>query len=260
MATVSRLPAGLEEAGERTRGTQGTRKKEAEKPKETIVKREDEIVKLNENGEGGVSEVSKETPQSGSKTNSESTTRLQYLEKELKKEKRLREVAEMKAEEARNVATTAEEDLEKTNKEMEEQRRQLVVMVTRLQMAEREAMASREVARGLQERLELAAKAEAVKSEENTKVALETDDENKSAVKIEVNEVQVGVVERCTRVSGRAGRMLGEALQVLQVEGMEEAPRSGSRMDFGEKKIFFQQKIEAEVASPAFRERHERIG
>ena len=210
-----------------------------------------------------MSDVKNETAQSESNTNGEAVARLQDLEKKLEDEKRLRKVAEFKAEEAKKVAG---EDLEKNKTVMDEQRRQLVVMLTRLQMAEREAAAGREVVKDLQERLEEVAKAgdteaKPVKSEENTEMVSETDDEDKDEIKIDVQDIKVEVVEGCTAgVSVRAGRRFGEALQVLHLEGLEEAPRSGSRMDFGEKKTFFQKKIEAEVASPAFRERHERIG
>jgi len=290
LATVSRLPVGLEEAGERTRGGRNLQ--------ETKVKEEEEKVEeseLKENREECVSVVMNETAQSESKTTSEAVARLQDLEKKLEEEKRLRVVAEIKAEDAKKVAgedlektkmemeeekrlrkvaefkaeeakKVAGEDLEKNKTVMEEQRRQLVVMLTRLQMAEREAAAGREVVKDLQERLEEVAKAgdteaKAVKSEENTEMVSETDDEDKDEIKIEVQDIKVEVVEGCSvGVSVRAGRSFGEALQVLRVEGLEEAPRSGSRMDFGEKQTFFQKKIEAEVASPAFRERHERIG
>ena len=56
-------------------------------------------------------------------------------------------------------------------------------------------------------------------------------------------------------VSGEAGRRKGEALDLLRIQDDEEDPKSGSRMDFGEKKVFFQKKIEAEINSPSLRER-----
>ena len=56
-------------------------------------------------------------------------------------------------------------------------------------------------------------------------------------------------------VSGEAGRRKGEALDLLRIQEDDENPKSGSRMDFGEKKVFFQKKIEAEINSPSLRER-----
>jgi len=65
----------------------------------------------------------------------------------------------------------------------------------------------------------------------------------------EAEEIEVG------GVSGEAGRRKGEALDLLRIHEDEEDPKSGSRMDFGEKKVFFQRKIEAEINSPSLRER-----
>ena len=56
-------------------------------------------------------------------------------------------------------------------------------------------------------------------------------------------------------VSGEAGRRKGEALDLLRIQEDDENPKSGSRMDFGEKKVFFQKKIEAEISSPSLRDR-----
>ena len=57
-------------------------------------------------------------------------------------------------------------------------------------------------------------------------------------------------------VSGVAGRKQGETLDLLRIqEEDEETPLSGSRMDFGEKKIFFQKKIEDQITSPSLRDR-----
>ena len=57
-------------------------------------------------------------------------------------------------------------------------------------------------------------------------------------------------------VSGVAGRKQGETLDLLRIqEEGEETPMSGSRMDFGEKKIFFQKKIEDQITSPSLRDR-----
>jgi len=64
----------------------------------------------------------------------------------------------------------------------------------------------------------------------------------------EAEEMEVGV-------SGEAGRRKGEALDLLRIQEDEENPKSGSRMDFGEKKVFFQKKIEAEISSPSLRDR-----
>ena len=61
--------------------------------------------------------------------------------------------------------------------------------------------------------------------------------------------------EKEVGVSVEAGRRKGEALDLLRIQEDDENPKSGSRMDFGEKKVFFQKKIEAEISSPSLRER-----
>ena len=61
--------------------------------------------------------------------------------------------------------------------------------------------------------------------------------------------------ELTIEVSGEAGRIRGEALDFLRINIDDETPKSGSRMDFGEKKVYFQKKIEAEISSPSLRER-----
>ena len=61
--------------------------------------------------------------------------------------------------------------------------------------------------------------------------------------------------ELTIEVSGEAGRIRGEALDFLRINIDDETPKSGSRMDFGEKRVYFQKKIEAEISSPSLRER-----
>ena len=61
-------------------------------------------------------------------------------------------------------------------------------------------------------------------------------------------------------VTSKAGREKGECLDLLRVAGQEEQPKSGSRMDFKEKKVFFQEKIQSETGSPNFRNRTGRNG
>ena len=56
-------------------------------------------------------------------------------------------------------------------------------------------------------------------------------------------------------MSGEAGRIRGEALDFLRINIDDETPKSGFRMDFGEKRVYFQKKIEAEIGSPSLRER-----
>jgi hypothetical protein len=62
-------------------------------------------------------------------------------------------------------------------------------------------------------------------------------------------------------VTGGAGRRRGETLEAwrLRLEGgrQGEAPKSGSRMDFGEKKVFFQQRIQEDRGSPLLARRRE---
>merc|ERR1712181_36102 len=78
---------------------------------------------------------------------------------------------------------------------------------------------------------------------------LEVIPRSKEVVDIKLaEEMEVGV-------SGETGRRKCEALDLLRIQEDEENPKSGSRMDFGEKKVFFQKKIEAEVGSPKLRER-----
>ena len=61
--------------------------------------------------------------------------------------------------------------------------------------------------------------------------------------------------ELTIEVSGEAGRIRGEALDFLRINIDDETPKSGSRMNFGEKKVYFQKKIEAEISSPSLKER-----
>ena len=61
--------------------------------------------------------------------------------------------------------------------------------------------------------------------------------------------------ELTIEVSGEAGRKRGEALEFLRINTDDETPKSGSRMNFGEKKVYFQKKIEAEISSPSLKER-----
>ena len=56
---------------------------------------------------------------------------------------------------------------------------------------------------------------------------------------------------------GGAVKIVKENMDLLRVAQLEQAPKSGSKMDFGEKKIFFQEKIQADVGSPSFRKRTE---
>ena len=55
--------------------------------------------------------------------------------------------------------------------------------------------------------------------------------------------------EKEVGVSVEAGRRKGEALDLLRIQEDDENPRpkSGLRMDFREKKVFFQKKIEAAI-------------
>ena len=67
--------------------------------------------------------------------------------------------------------------------------------------------------------------------------------------------MKVSKEELTIEVSEEAGRIRGEALDFLRINIDGETPKSGSRMDFGEKRIYFQKKIEAEISSPSLRER-----
>ena len=56
-------------------------------------------------------------------------------------------------------------------------------------------------------------------------------------------------------MSGEVGRIRVEALDFLRINVNDQTPKSGSRMDFGEKRVYFQKKFEAEIGSPSLRER-----
>ena len=71
----------------------------------------------------------------------------------------------------------------------------------------------------------------------------------------QTRELKATKGELTIEVSGEAGRIRGEALDFLRINIDDETPKSGSRMDFGEKKVYFQKKIEAEISSPSLRER-----
>ena len=58
-------------------------------------------------------------------------------------------------------------------------------------------------------------------------------------------------------VGGGIVEIVGGNMDLLRVAQLAQAPKSGSKMDFGEKKIFFQEKIQADVGSPSFRKRTE---
>jgi len=61
--------------------------------------------------------------------------------------------------------------------------------------------------------------------------------------------------ELTIEVTGEAGRIRDEALDFLRINTDDETPKSGSRMNFGEKKVYFQKKIEAEISSPSLKDR-----
>ena len=200
--------------------------------------------------------------------------KLSDMERELQTERALRSEAESWNEEAKhdvqNIALRLEASLLQEGQEKSELMVQCHILGSQLQVLVKEVEMSRKTVEMLSMEVEkwrrMAQDCRVLNKDFSTKEAeelslptpgaqvsdcplLEVNPSGKEVVDIrEAEEMEVGV-------SGEAGRRKGEALDLLRIQEDEENPKSGSRMDFGEKKVFFQKKIEAEISSPSLRDR-----
>ena len=187
--------------------------------------------------------------------------KLSDMEQELQKERALRKEAENNVQ---KVALRLEASLFQEGQEKSELMVQCQILGAQLQVLAKEVEMSRETVEALSLEVKKwrrmaqdgrtlneffsAKEAKEVRSP-NPEPLLEVNHRNEEISDLKASEeMEVGV-------SGEAGRRKGEALDLLRIQEDDENPKSGSRMDFGEKKVFFQKKIEAEISSPSLRER-----
>ena len=185
--------------------------------------------------------------------------KLADMENELQGEKVLRMEAESRKKEVEHGALSLTLELEISQREKSELVDQCHSLGSRLELMAEEAKMSRDI----QERL--SAELEKVKGEIQTgghqNVGSSPQEiENVAALlkycpSPQTQQLKVSKEELTIEVSEEAGRIRGEALDFLRINIDGETPKSGSRMDFGEKRIYFQKKIEAEISSPSLRER-----
>ena len=187
--------------------------------------------------------------------------KLSDMEQELQKERALRKEAENNVQ---KVALRLEASLFQEGQEKSELMVQCQILGAQLQVLAKEVEMSRETVEALslevkkwrrmaQDGRTLNEFFSAKEAKEvrlpNPEPLLEVNHRNEEISDLKASEeMEVGV-------SGEAGRRKGEALDLLRIQEDDENPKSGSRMDFGEKKVFFQKKIEAEINSPSLRER-----
>ena len=195
------------------------------------------------------------------------TRKLSDMEQELQREKALRRDAESAKEEAeynvQKVALRLEASL-KEEQEKSELMSQCQILGSQLQVLAKEAEMSRGTVKTLFLEVE---KWRRIATDGRT---LNEDFSGKKAKEVclltpepllEVNSGVEEAIDPKTRevmevgVPLEAGRRKCEPLDLLRIQEDEENPKSGSRMDFAEKKVFFQKKIEAEINSPSLRER-----
>ena len=185
--------------------------------------------------------------------------KLADMENELQGEKVLRMEAESRKKEVEHGALSLTLELEISQREKSELVDQCHSLGSRLELMAEEAKMSRDI----QERL--SAELEKVKGviltgghqivgsrpQKRGNVAALL----KQCPSPQIQQLKASKEELTIEVSGEAGRIRGEALDFLRINIDDEASKSGSRMDFGEKKVYFQKKIEAEISSPFLRER-----
>ena len=187
--------------------------------------------------------------------------KLSDMEQELQKERALRKEAENNVQ---KVALRLEASLFQEGQEKSELMVQCQILGSQLQVLAKEVEMSRETVEALSSEVKkwrrmaqdgrtlnefFSAKEAKEVRLPNPEPLLEVNQRNEEISDLKASEeMEVGV-------SGEAGRRKGEALDLLRIQEDDENPKSGSRMDFGEKKVFFQKKIEAEISSPSLRER-----
>ena len=185
--------------------------------------------------------------------------KLADMENELKAEKVLRKEAESRKEEVEHGARSMTLELEISQKEKSELVDQCHRLGSILELMAEEVRMSRD----LEERF--SAELEKVKGAIQTgghQIVGSNPQEigNVAAASLkdcpspQIKQLKAPKEELTIEVSGEAGRIRGEALDFLRINIDDETPKSGSRMDFGEKRVYFQKKIEAEISSPSLRE------
>ena len=181
------------------------------------------------------------------------------MEVELQAEKASRKEAERQLEEAEEGVQKMTLRLEEEEQVKSELMAQCQILGSQLEIVSKEVEKSEETVERLS--LEWRRIAEGGKeskddpSSKKDEISMLTPEACPSGKEISDQDVE-GVMGVVIGVSGVAGRKQGETLDLLRIqEEGEETPMSGSRMDFGEKKIFFQKKIEDQITSPSLRDR-----
>ena len=187
------------------------------------------------------------------------------MEVELQAEKASRKEAERQLEEAEEEVQKMTLRLKTSQVEEEQVKSELMaqcqILGSQLEIVSKEVEKSEETV----ERLSLEwrriaeggkeSKDDSSSKKKDNEVSMLTPEACPSGKEISDQDVE-GVMGVVIGVSGVAGRKQGETLDLLRIqEEDEETPLSGSRMDFGEKKIFFQKKIEDQITSPSLRDR-----
>jgi len=185
--------------------------------------------------------------------------KLADMENELKAEKVLRKKAESRKEEVEHDALSLTLELEIFQREKSELVDQCHRLGSGLELMAEEVKMSRDMEE------KLSAELEKVKGECPTGglqiIGCSPEEKGKVAALLkqcpspQTQQLKARKEELTIEVTGEAGRIRGEALDFLRINTDDETPKSGSRMDFGEKKVYFQKKIEAEISSPSLRER-----
>merc|ERR1719494_1312850 len=185
--------------------------------------------------------------------------KLADMENELKAEKVLRKEAESRKEEVELGALSMTLELEISQKEKSELVDQCLRLGSRLELMIEEVKMSRDMEERLSAELE---KVKRVTRSDGHQIVGSSPQERGNVAALlkqcpspHSQQLEARKEELTIEVSGEAGRIRGEALDFLRINIDDETPKSGSRMDFGEKKVYFQKKIEAEISSPSLRER-----
>jgi len=185
--------------------------------------------------------------------------KLADMENELQGEKVLRMEAESRKEEVEHGALSLNLELETSQREKSELVDQCHTLGSRLELMVEEVKMSRDIEERLSAELE---KVKRVTQTGGHQIVGSSPQEKVNVAALlkqcpspQFQQLKARKEELTIEVSGEAGRIRGEALDFLRINIDDETPKSGSRMDFGEKKVYFQKKIEAEISSPSLRER-----
>jgi len=185
--------------------------------------------------------------------------KLADMENELQGEKVLRMEAESRKEEVEHGALSLNLELETSQREKSELVDQCHTLGSRLELMAEEVKMSRDIEERLSAELK---KVKRVTQTGGHQIVGSSPQEKVNVAALlkqcpspQFQQLKARKEELTIEVSGEAGRIRGEALDFLRINIDDETPKSGSRMDFGEKKVYFQKKIEAEISSPSLRER-----